>query len=77
MCFPSMLPIQLGKFHRSLNPIFDCFQISSVGVAKYSGCKTFHSSTHTSFTILDTVVHQTLKENAIVWCESPVAKYLK
>lgn len=72
-----MLPIQLGKFQRSLNPISDCFHTSSVGVAKYNGCKTFHSSTHTSFTILETVVRPTLKENAMVWCESPVAKYLK
>ncbi|VVC43824.1 Hypothetical protein CINCED_3A020663 [Cinara cedri] len=74
ICFPSMLSIQLGKFYRSLNPISDCFQTSSVDVAKYSGCKTFHSSTHTSFTILETVVRPTLKENAIVWDQPDLLK---
>lgn len=65
-CFPSMLPTQLGKFQRSLNPISDCFHTSSVEVAKYNGCKKIHSSTHTSFTMLEIVVHPTRKEKAIV-----------
>lgn len=61
-----MLPMQLGKFQSSLNPISEFFHTSSVGVARYKGCKTFHSSTHTYFTMLETVVRPTRKEKPIV-----------
>jgi len=72
-----MLPRQFGNPHSSLNPATACVHISSVGVGKYSGCKTFQSSWQTSVTMLETVDRPTRKEKAMVWWLSPVARYLK
>jgi len=58
-----MLPMQLEKFQSSLNPISEFFHTSSVGVARYKGCKTLHSSTYTSFTMLEIVARMTRKKN--------------
>ena len=72
-----MLPKQFRNPQRSLNPVTACVHISSVGVSKCSGCKTFQSSWQTPFTMLETVDRPTRKEKAMVWWLSPVAKYLK
>ena len=62
-----MLPKQFGNSQGSLNPVTVCVHVSSVGVGKYSGCKTLQSSWQTSFTILETVDRPTRKEKAMVW----------
>jgi len=72
-----MLPKQFRNPQRSLNPVTACVHISSVGVGKYSGCKTFQSSWQTSITMLETVDCLPRKEKAMVWWLSPVARYLK
>ena len=72
-----MLPKQFGNPQSSQNPATACVHIFSVGVGKYSGCKTFQSSWQTSVTMLETVDRPTRKEKAMVWWLSPVARYLK
>lgn len=76
-CFPSIAPIQFGKFHRLKYSSLMFSNISVDGTGMCSGCKTFHSTPTVSFTILLTVDAPIRNVKDKLLKDSPVAKYLK
>jgi hypothetical protein len=76
-CFPSMVPMQLGKFHRSQKSFTICVQVVWVGIGVTSCFKCFVTDLHTSWTILCTVECPRRKLSEIVRKLSPVTRYVK
>ena len=78
MCFPSIAPKQLGKFHRSWNYFERLSHSSSVeGTCMKRPPITLATTSQTSSTIIDIACRDIRNWKAREWNDSPVAKNLR
>lgn len=77
MCFPSIAPMQLGKFHLSKKSLAISLNAFSVGLFMCIGCKTSQIAFTVSRTIADTVVAPIRNVKLRPLNDAPVAKYLQ
>jgi hypothetical protein len=77
MCFPSILPKQLGNCRLSQKPCAIFLKLSSVDSGMCFDSNVVHIALHTSETIVAIADFEILKEKASCRNCMPVAKYLK
>ena len=76
MCFPSIAPIQFGKFHLDWNPFPIALKYSLFNTGNTLFFRAELIAEVVSKTILWTEIAEHLYANDKLWCDSPVARSL-